>query len=231
MNFVGVGLGLAAMVALTAVERPASIGQRWFNLRVWVFDIAIGILLIPPVFFVPHHSILSPASLPFWAALLVFVALFDLAEYATHRLLHAVPFLWRFHQVHHSDPDMNATTSVRHHWACAAFKAATISPIAWFIMPPTPALAFSFTAINIWGYVMHSSMRLDFGRWSWLLTSPEYHRRHHSSLPEHFNSNFSNLLPIWDILLGSYRLPEGHPPTGLEHQHSIFEAVAWPPRG
>jgi sterol desaturase/sphingolipid hydroxylase (fatty acid hydroxylase superfamily) len=72
---------------------------------------------------------------------------------------------------------------------------------------------------------------LNFGKLSWLLNSPAYHRRHHSSLPEHFNSNYAALLPIWDVLAGSYRRPDSMPPTGLAGAPSnIAQAMLWPIR-
>ena len=55
-------------------------------------------------------------SLPIWAQLLVGAVLMDLSFYYWHRINHSIGLLWRFHSVHHVDPDMDVTTSFRFHW-------------------------------------------------------------------------------------------------------------------
>jgi sterol desaturase/sphingolipid hydroxylase (fatty acid hydroxylase superfamily) len=88
--------------------------------------------------------------------------------------------------------------------------------------------------IMMWNFALHSSVPLDFGRFSWLLNSPEYHRRHHSSDPADYNGNYAALLPIWDVLFGGYHRPTGHPVTGLKIQdrprkpENLPELVVWP---
>jgi len=82
--------------------------------------------------------------------------------------------------------------------------------------------------MGLWNYLSHSRVPLNFGRWSWLLNSPAYHRRHHSSLPEHYDSNFAAILPIFDVIAGSYNQPErSMPPTGLEWKpRNLLDALS-----
>ena len=88
-----------------------------------------------------------------------------------------------------------------------------------------------FNLASFWHIVVHARLPISFGPLSWLLNSPAYHRRHHSSLPEHYNSNFSALFPIFDVLCGSYNRPDGWPPTGLDREpESMLDLLAWPVR-
>src|SRR5207237_1648666 len=80
-----------------------------------------GFVFMSPATVRPQIETALPIALPSWPianAALSFVAgfvLLDLLRYAVHRCQHAVPFLWRLHALHHSDPDVDVTTSVRHH--------------------------------------------------------------------------------------------------------------------
>jgi len=104
-------------------------------------------------------------------------------------------------------------------------------PMAWAVVAPTPWILAAFGVISLWHVAVHSNVPLSFGRWSWLLNCPAYHRRHHSAEPRHFNSNYAALFPIFDVLFGSYRRPEGMPPTGLDQRPgNIVQAVTWPLR-
>ncbi|MEO6041048.1 MAG: sterol desaturase family protein, partial [Croceibacterium sp.] len=94
-----------------------------------------------------------------------------------------------------------------------------------------PVALAVYIGLSLWNYVSHAGIRLDFGRGSWLLNSPAYHRRHHSSDPEHYGSNFAALFPIFDVIAGSYRRPDGYPPTGLEMRpETLADLVLWPLR-
>ena len=97
----------------------------------------------------------------------------------------------------------------------------------------TTALADALAARQddggLWHTVVHSNVRLNFGPLSWLLNSPAYHRRHHSAEPEHFNSNYSALFPIFDVISGSYHRPDSYPDTGLDTRPAnIAQAAVWP---
>jgi len=61
------------------------------------------------------------------------------------------------------------------------------------------------------------NVRIGFGRWSAWLNSPQFHRLHHSALPEHYDCNFNQFFPIFDVLCGTFRRPQPdeYPPTGL----------------
>jgi sterol desaturase/sphingolipid hydroxylase (fatty acid hydroxylase superfamily) len=126
---------------------------------------------------------------------------------------------------------MSATTANRHFWGDPVLKALTIWPVAAALIRPTGEILALYVWVSLWHIVVHSNVRLDFGRFSWLLNSPAYHRRHHSSEPAHFNSNYSALFPIFDVIAGSYHRPKGFPRTGPDSRPAnIVQAAVWPIR-
>src|SRR6185437_1474061 len=90
--------------------------------------------------------------------------------------------------------------------------------------------------LSYYVYVIHGNIKVDFGWWSWALTSPCYHRLHHSSLPEHYNRNYAFILPIYDVIFGSYgrAKPGEWPKVGLgegQEPRGVVELIVWPVRG
>jgi sterol desaturase/sphingolipid hydroxylase (fatty acid hydroxylase superfamily) len=135
------------------------------------------------------------------------------------------------HALHHSDPNMSALTTTRQFWGDQVIKALTIWPLAALVIAPTPAMVALFNLISLWNFAVHARLPLSFGPLSWLLNCPAYHRRHHSSLPEHYNSNFAALLPIFDVLGGTYHRSDSFPPTGLDTKpESLGDLLLWPAR-
>jgi sterol desaturase/sphingolipid hydroxylase (fatty acid hydroxylase superfamily) len=99
---------------------------------------------------------------------------------------------------------------------------------------PAP-IGLIYGLLTLYNFVIHSNTRLDFGRWSWLLNAPAYHRLHHSASAEHFDVNFAALLPIFDVVTGAYRPARTgeRPATGLdtgERPTTAAEVALWPVR-
>ncbi len=163
----------------------------------------------------------------------VYVVAMDGMEYLFHRAQHKIPALWSMHALHHSDATFNVSTTVRHFWADRLLKMLTIYLISGCIFRVSPVILTIYSVFCYYNYVLHLDVGLAFGRWSWLLNAPRYHRLHHSRLPGDENCNFAALLPIFDVLSGAYRrpLPGEHPPTGLADEPgptSVMEAMVWP---
>lgn len=225
--------GLIAAGALTAIERLArrQPGDWWRNLQAWALDIAIALAVLPLLQLAQFPTLLGPQALPFWAAFLLFLVLRDLGEFLFHVAQHKVPWLWAMHSLHHSDPEMSALTTNRHFWGDQLIKQLSIWPATAMIIVPSGEVFALYAAVNLYHYLVHSNLRIDFGRWSWVLNSPAYHRRHHSALPEHYDTNFAALFPIFDVMIGTYRRPDGWPPSGLESApQSLADVVLWPLR-
>lgn len=229
------GLTLCVVLALMLCERRWAASNEETSLRInilaYLLFSASGLMLLPLI--APHvaNGLVDLASWPFLLGLAAFTILMDLGEFLFHRAQHKIPWLWRMHALHHSDPNMNVATTSRHYWAEPLIKSATIWPLCLVVASPSPAITTAYAVISIYHYLVHANLRIDFGRWSWLLNSPAYHRRHHSSQPEHFNSNYASLFPIFDVLTGSYHRPTGFPATGLmKTPRSLADIFFWPLR-
>jgi sterol desaturase/sphingolipid hydroxylase (fatty acid hydroxylase superfamily) len=225
----------AALVicTLTLLERrrnPAA--TDWLrNLQAWGLGTLAALTVLPLFALHGLPSLLDGAALPFWLACPLFIVARDLGEFLFHRAQHAVPFMWAMHSLHHSDPDMSALTTQRHFWGDAVLKSLTIWPMAAAIVSPTPAIFAVTSFVGLWNLFVHARLDVNFDSLSWLVNSPAYHRRHHSSLPEHYNSNYAALFPIFDVICGSYHQPEGFPPTGLDRKpESLADVAVWPLR-
>ena len=219
-----------AFMTLLELRRPGfSWPSRLLNLQAFALSWGLIWLYLPLFNYAKLPAIVDAGQLPFLAGVLIYIFVMDLGEYLFHRVQHAVPLLWSMHSLHHSDPDMNATTVERHFWGDRIIKLLTIWPLAMLVVRPTPAILLTYVVVCIWHTVVHSSVGFSFGKWSWVLNSPGYHRRHHSSDPRHFNSNYAALFPIFYVITGAYRKPVPDAKTGLDEMPDRFgDLVTWP---
>lgn len=136
------------------------------------------------------------------------IAAMDYGFYWWHVLTHRVPLLWRFHRVHHIDPDMDASTAVRFHavdmvvslpWRLMQVRIAGVSPKAlrWWRHFFNASILFH-----------HANLRLPGAldrKLSAVLTTPEMHGIHHSQVAREQDSNFTSGLSLWDRLHRTFR--------------------------
>ncbi len=166
-------------------------------------------------------GILGRASLPRFAGTIAGVLLLDYTLYWWHFLTHRVPRLWRFHQVHHLDLEMDATTALRFHFGEIAisvmFRAAQIAVIG-----PTPVTVATWQVFLFLCILFHhSNLRLPLvweRKLARLLVTPRLHGIHHSIAPEEVNSNWSSGLTLWDWLHATLRteVPQHEITIGVE---------------
>jgi sterol desaturase/sphingolipid hydroxylase (fatty acid hydroxylase superfamily) len=162
----------------------------------------------------------------------------DLTFYYWHRLNHQVPFLWRFHNVHHTDPALGVSTSFRFHFGevalSAVFRAVQVTLIGiGFATYAVYELAFQANTL-----FHHSNVRLPIRLERWLnrlLVTPRMHGIHHSQVREENLSNFSVVVPWWDRLHRTLRLniPQsriaiGVPGYSRPEDHRFLTLLAMP---
>ncbi len=153
-------------------------------------------------------GLLPPLRLPGGVEMLVAVVLLDYTLYLWHILVHRVPWLWRFHRVHHVDLDLDASTAIRFHFGELAlstpWRAAQVALIG--VRPETLQLWQQLTLLSV--IFHHSNLRLP-PRLERLLScvvvTPWLHGIHHSNDGEEMGSNWSSGLTIWDRLHGTLR--------------------------
>jgi sterol desaturase/sphingolipid hydroxylase (fatty acid hydroxylase superfamily) len=154
-------------------------------------------------------GLLKRLDLPAWLEVPLAVALLDYTLYLWHILTHRVPWLWRLHQVHHVDLDLDASTALRFHFA------EMVTSVPWraaqvVVIGASPlALSLWQTAALVEILFHHSNVELP-PEWErrlcrWVVT-PRMHGIHHSIVPEETASNWSSGLTLWDRLHGTLRL-------------------------
>ena len=141
------------------------------------------------------------AHVPAWAAALIAFLLMDLSFYYWHLLNHRIPLLWRFHNVHHIDPDLDVSTAFRFHFGEVAMSAAFRVVQVVIIGVPVGVFAAYELAFQANTLFHHSNIRLPIGLerlLNRLLVTPRMHGIHHSQVRRENNSNFGVVFPWWD---------------------------------
>ena len=135
----------------------------------------------------------------------------DFTQYWVHRTFHAVSFLWPFHAIHHSVEEMDWLAGSRLHLVdVIVTRGLTYVPI--FL------LGFSERALMVYVFLVaaqatfiHANVRWEFRPLRRLVATPAFHHWHHSAEREAIDKNFAVHTPIWDILFGTYYLPDRWP--------------------
>jgi len=185
LNGLWIKLGLLAVIALTILVASQVVPS---SLQTWI------------------------GGLPYWVQMLAVLLLADLGVYWTHCMFHAIPWLWRFHEIHHSIEELDWLAAARTHPIDQILtKGVSLIPIV--------ALGFSELAIGVFAFMyqwqsvlIHSNVRIKFGPLRFVLASPEFHHWHHSNDREARDRNFAGQLPFLDILFGTLHMPRGRMP-------------------
>lgn len=167
-----------------------------------------------------------------WFEWTLAVVLLDMWQYFWHRLNHRVKFLWRFHAVHHADPELDASSAVRFHTGeialsfCARMLVLPLLGMSLAQVALYEALSLPVVAFH------HSNMRLP----AWMdqglrvfVVTPRMHWVHHSDWQPETDSNYASFLSVWDRLFGSFRL-RANPATihlGLDHWEASEHQGLW----
>jgi len=152
-------------------------------------------------------GLFNQMRIPFVPVLAMSVLLMDLAKYGQHYLLHRVPLLCRIRRVHHADPDLDVTTSLRFH---------PLETIVGVLTDSVVIVAFGVPALAVVPYrlapvtasaIVHGNVSIPLKVERWLrlaLVTPDMHRVHHSVLAQEQRGNLSGGLSWWDYLFGTY---------------------------
>lgn len=227
-----------------ARQQPSASPSTLFNLFYTVAYLFVQALVVPLVsastMLVIHAAgggwfVLPDAGWGLLPGFVGYALTVDFMEYLFHRMQHRVPAMWAMHSFHHSDTMLNASTTNRHFWAEHGIKMMTIYLLVGLLLKAGPVILGMYALLSIYNIFLHMNMRVGYGRWAIVINSPQYHRLHHSILPEHYNHNFAALFPIFDVIFGTCRMPDPaqYPPTGLdasERPVRLLEAIFWPVR-
>lgn len=137
----------------------------------------------------------------------------ELAGYAVHRLMHRVPWLWRFHAVHHAP--------VHLHWL-AAWRQHPVDFVLHGVVVGLPGVLLGASLADFAAVVLlrktyttflHANLRWHLPALERWIATPDYHDRHHSHAPELRDRNFAGMLPVLDRLFGTHAAAPRYPST------------------
>lgn len=173
---------------------------------------------------VPGGVYAATASLPFWAWALAGFVVGEVGYYWGHRWSHQIPFLWRFHSIHHSAEEVDFLVNTRAHPLDMVFSrfCALVPMYILGLAGPTSASGGSALPVlviligTLWGFFVHANLRLNLGPLEWLVSTPKFHHWHHTKtgLIDH---NYASICPWIDRLFGTHNLPKEWPDAyGIE---------------
>lgn len=154
-------------------------------------------------------GLLQAIEWPPWAETLLAVALLDYTLWWWHWASHRVPFLWRFHLVHHVDRDLDSSTALRFHFGELALSI-PVRAAQMIVIGVDPTSLWLWQTI-LFGSILfhHANLRLPVALdrvLVRLIVTPRMHGIHHSDREDETNSNWSSLLSVWDVLHRTLRL-------------------------
>jgi sterol desaturase/sphingolipid hydroxylase (fatty acid hydroxylase superfamily) len=203
----------------TAADKP----KRWLNnivlsvintalvkLTIPLAGIAAAVLAGERQWGLLNNIVDSSGSINYlfeWFAIVIFLIIFDFTIYFQHRLFHAVPLLWRFHRMHHSDVDYDLTTGIRFHPISIVLSSIIKIALILIMGAPVFAVLLAEVLLNATSMFNHSNLKLPKRFESFLrklIVTPDMHRIHHSVDNIEHNHNFGFNFPWWDRLFGTY---------------------------
>jgi len=154
-----------------------------------------------------RFGLLNRSWLPFAVRCVIAILALDLVRYSTHWLSHSVGALWRFHQVHHSDPDFDISTALRVHPIEVVLTQGAYLLAVAILAPPVVAVLVAELGSILQSFFAHANASLP----GWVekplravFVTPDMHRIHHSEEVTEQYRNLSDIFPWWDHLFGTY---------------------------
>ncbi|TIT04013.1 MAG: sterol desaturase family protein [Mesorhizobium sp.] len=156
---------------------------------------------------VPDYVGSAVSSQPVWLQVIEIIVIADIGFYSAHRMFHAVPFLWRFHAIHHSIEELDWLAAHRVHPVDQALtKSASLVPV-YLLGFSSPAIALFALIFHVHGLLLHANVKLNIGPLRWLIASPQFHHWHHAHERAAYDKNFAGQLSFIDALFGTMHLP------------------------
>lgn len=200
------------------VQRYARIGLTvLFAAYLLGIDTADGLLK----FFGQGHGPLS--RLPFWVQFSLYLVTSEFCLYWIHRAFHGKN-LWRFHTIHHASEDVEWISAARFHpvnillgtaLVDVAALMAGITPDIFIVLGPFATISSVF---------VHANLDWTLGPFKYVFASPVFHRWHHAR--GHGNTNFAGTFSLFDVMFGTFYMPEGALPENFGIDEEIPTSFA-----
>lgn len=210
------------------------------NGGLWVINSALSPLLILPLTIWASSQSLDwrPAWWSGWGGLLFDILLLDFLIYWWHRANHEIPFLWRFHEVHHRDQFLDATSALRFHLGELLLSGTARAAVIWLLGFPLASILVFESLVLMAAIFHHSNLRLSPAierQLSRLFITPAIHWLHHHARRADTDSNYGTILAVWDSLFGSRNQNSKRldMPIGVEGRRDLplFKLLLLPFRG
>lgn len=180
----------------------------------------------------PEAGALWPSAWPAWAQIILGLMIAEFGFYWAHRLAHEVSWLWPFHAVHHSVTRLWVINTGRFHFVDTALSVALSQPLLYLAGAPVEVFMWVGGITAFSGLLTHTNVVMKAGWLNYLFNTPQLHRWHHSKVVEEGNSNYGEVLMIYDLLFGTWLLPDRRPPAGIgiseEMPDSFGAQLAYP---
>ena len=166
-----------------------------------------AMVLVLPRLGASRAGLLHYVALPSEISALVAVLVLDLSFYVAHRSMHTVGLFWRFHSVHHSDPAVDVTTTLRQHPGESLIRFAFIAAFAVPLGASAGQLALYRVLQALSGLAEHANFRVPLAvdrALALVFSWPNMHKVHHSRDVRFTDTNFGNIVSWWDRLFGTF---------------------------
>ena len=254
---VPVTIALALVFTVLAHFWACNPGKPWWRKRELVTDLCywffvplfarvfrIGLLVIAAGFFFKLHDADEVAAffenghgplstLPLAVQAILSLVLADFMLYWLHRMFHGGGF-WKYHAIHHSSEDLDWISAARFHPVNLVLGTIGVD-VLMLLAGISPNALVWLAPFNIFhSAFVHANLNWTLGPFRYVLATPVFHRWHHTAPEEGGNTNFAGTFPIWDLLFGTFRMPEGRLPDnyGVDDQatfpHEITGQMAYP---
>jgi sterol desaturase/sphingolipid hydroxylase (fatty acid hydroxylase superfamily) len=209
-------LTIAETVSALRVRKQNRWSRLWINILVSIpgFVTLRFVLLISLVWLARQNQqwqigVLYLVPMPVWLGWAVAFLLLDYTIYVWHLLNHKVPFLWRFHLVHHTDVDLDASTAIRFHFgeiiASVFFRGAAV-----VLTGATPLM------VIVYEIIFEAATQFHHSNWkiplplervlNRIIVTPRMHGIHHSVIRNETDTNYSVIFSWWDRLHETMKL-------------------------
>jgi len=158
---------------------------------------------------------LWPVHWPLAAQVAFAVLLGDFGGYWAHRLAHTVPFLWRFHALHHSPARLYFVNTGRFHPVDSAKSTLLIAPVLVLLGAPEEIMLWQVAVTNYVGILSHCNIAMRLGPLNYIFNTPGVHRWHHSRIPAEADNNYGENTMVWDVIFRTHLNPDRPAPVDL----------------
>jgi sterol desaturase/sphingolipid hydroxylase (fatty acid hydroxylase superfamily) len=216
-------IGVAGFILLLLLEqvlpfrRPVESRLRRYVINVFIagsnalfLSVLLGGTIIAAYhgFELHRFGLLHRLGVEGWWNVAAAVVALDGVTYFWHRAYHGLPLMWRMHRVHHSDRDLDVTTSGRFHLTEMVLSALFRLGVIAVLGASVASVVIFEIVFGVLNQVEHANLRIPepLETWlRWVIVTPDMHRIHHSQEQADTNSNYSTIFSWWDRLFGTYR--------------------------